>query len=134
NFAIAHCFLGLTYAGKQRWEEAIATLKKFVNLWQGSPIAVGYLGFAYGMSGQKDEALRMLDQLSKLSEQRYVSPLYKALIYVGLDKKDQAFEYLDKAYDERESWMVSLKTAPFMDTLRSDPRYEALLKKIGLEK
>ena len=134
NFAIAHFYLGLTYAVKERWEEAIASLKKFLNLWPGSPVAVGYLGFAYGMSGQEDEALSMLDQLSKLSQQRYVSSLYKALIYLGLGKKDQAFEYLDKAYDERESWMVTLKTAPFMDTLRSDPRYEALLRKMGLEK
>jgi tetratricopeptide (TPR) repeat protein len=134
NFAIAHFYLGLTYAVKERWEEAIASLKKFLNLWPGSPVAVGYLGFAYGMSGQDDEALSMLDQLSKLSQQRYVSSLYKALIYLGLGKKDQAFEYLDKAYDERESWMVTLKTAPFMDTLRSDPRYEALIKKMGLEK
>jgi eukaryotic-like serine/threonine-protein kinase len=134
NFALTYFFLGLTYAGKQRWKEAIVSLQKSVNLWQGSPIAVGYLGFAYGMSGQDDEALSMLDQLSKLSQQRYVSSLYKALIYGGLGKKDQAFVYLDKAYDERDSWMVSLKTASFMDTFRSHPRYEALIKKMGLEK
>jgi len=134
NFAIAHFYLGLSYAGKQRWKESIVSWQEFVNLWPGSPVAVGYLGFAYGMSGQEDEALKMLDQLSELSQQRYVSSLYKALIYLGLRKKDQVFEYLDKAYDERESWMVSLKTVPFMDTLRSDPRYEALIKKMGLEK
>jgi serine/threonine protein kinase/Tfp pilus assembly protein PilF len=134
NFALTYFFLGLTYAGKQRWKEAIVSLQKSVNLWQGGPIAVGYLGFAYGMSEQEDEALSMLDQLSRLSQQRYVSSLYKALIYGGLGKKDQAFEYLDKAYDERDSWMVSLKTASFMDILRSDPRYEALIKKMGLEK
>jgi serine/threonine protein kinase/lipoprotein NlpI len=134
NFAVAHFFLGLSYAGKQRWKESIVSLQEFVNLWPGSPVAVGYLGFAYGMSGQEDEALKMLDQLEELSKRRYVSSLYKALIYLGLGKKDQAFEYLDKAYDERESWMVSLKTVPFMDTLRSDPRYETLIKKMGLEK
>jgi TolB-like protein/tRNA A-37 threonylcarbamoyl transferase component Bud32/Tfp pilus assembly protein PilF len=134
NFAIAHFYLGLSYAGKQRWKESIISFQEFVNLWPGSPIPVGYLGFAYGMSGQEDETLKMLDQLSKLSQQRYVSSLYKALVYAGLGKKNQAFEYLDKAYDERESWMVTLKTAPFMDILRSDPRYEALIKKMGMEK
>ena len=134
NFALAYFFLGLTYAGKMRWKEAIISLQKSVNLWQGSPIALGFLGFAYGMSGQEDQALSMLDQLNKLSQQRYVSSLYKALIYGGLGKKDQAFEHLDKAYDERDSWMISLKTASFMDIFRSDPRYEALIKKMGLEK
>jgi len=134
NFAVTCFFLGLSYMGKERWEEAIASLKKFASLWQGSPFPIGFLGFAYGMSGQKDEATSMLDQLSKLSQQRYVSSFYKALIYAGLGKKDQAFEYLYKAHVERESWMVSLKVAPFMDTLRSDPRYEALIKKMGLEK
>ncbi|MBA4313676.1 MAG: hypothetical protein C0417_13720 [Chlorobiaceae bacterium] len=134
NFAVTCLFLGLSYMGKDRWEEAIASLKKFASLWQGSPFTIGFLGFAYGMSGQKDEAMSMLDQLTKLSQQRYVSSFYKALIYVGLGNKDQAFEYLDRAYDERESWMVSLKIAPLMDTLRSDPRYEALLRKMGLGK
>jgi serine/threonine protein kinase/Tfp pilus assembly protein PilF len=134
NFAITRFFLGLSYIEKEKWEEAIASLKIFASLWQGIPFPIGFLGFAYGISGQKDEALSMLDQLSKLSQQRYVSSLHKALIYAGLGEKDQAFEYLYKAYDERESWMVSLKVAPYMDTLRSDPRYEALIKKMGFSK
>jgi serine/threonine-protein kinase len=134
SFAVTCFFLGLSYMGKERWEEAITTLKKFASLWQGSPFTIGFLGFAYGMSGQKDEAMSMLDQLCKLSQQRYVSSFYKALIYVGLGNKDQAFEYWDRAYDERESWMVSLKAGHFIDTLRSDPRYDALLRKMGLEK
>jgi serine/threonine protein kinase/Tfp pilus assembly protein PilF len=131
NFAVTCLFLGLSYMGKERWEEAIASLNKFASLWQGIPFPIGFLGFAYGMSEQKDKATSMLDQLSKLSQQRYVSSLYRALIYTGLGKKDQALEYLNKAYDERESWMVSLKVATFMDALRSDPRYEALIKKMG---
>jgi len=134
NFAVTCFFLGLSYMGKERWEEAIASLKRFASLWQGSPFPIGFLGFAYGMSGQKDEALSMLEQLSKLSQQRYVSSFYKALIYAGLDRMDQAFELLYKAHDERESWMVSLKVFPLMDTFRSDPSYEVLIKKMGLEK
>ncbi|MCJ7457677.1 MAG: protein kinase, partial [candidate division Zixibacteria bacterium] len=134
NFAVTCLFLGLSYMGKERWEEAIASLKKFASLWQGIPFPIGFLGLAYGMSGRDNEALSLLDQLNEISQQRYVSSLYKALIYAGLGKKDQVFEYLDKAYNERESWMVSLKAAPYMDTLRSDPRSKALLGKMGLEK
>jgi len=134
NFAVTCLFLGLSYTGKERWEEAIATFKKLASLWQGSPFTIGFLGLAYGMSGQKDEAAGMLDELDKLSQHRYVSSFYRALIYTGLGKKDQAFEYLDKAYDERESWMACLKRCAFMDTLRSDPRYDGLLEKMGFEK
>jgi TolB-like protein/lipoprotein NlpI len=133
NFAVTCLFLGLSYMGKKRWEEAITFLKKITSIWQGNPFPIGFLGFAYGMSGQKDKAISMLDQLSTLSQQKYVSSFYRALIYTGLDQKDQAFEQLEKAYDERESWMACLKAAPFMDTLRSDPRYEVLLRKMGLE-
>jgi tetratricopeptide (TPR) repeat protein len=86
------------------------------------------------MSGQRDEALRTLDQLNEFSRKKYVSSFYKALIYIGLGNKDQAFENLNKAFDERESWMTALKASPMMDTLRSDPRCEALLRKMGLEK
>jgi serine/threonine protein kinase len=132
NFAVTCLFLGLSYMGKERWGEAIASLKKFADLWQSSPFTIGFLGFAYGMSGLKNEATSMLDQLNELSQQKYVSSLYKALVYIGMGKKDQAFEYLYKAHDERESWMVCLKVAPFMDTLRSDPRYDVLLMKMGL--
>jgi serine/threonine protein kinase/Flp pilus assembly protein TadD len=134
NFAITCFFLGLSYMGKERWEEAIGSLKKFASLWQSIPFPIGFLGFAYGMSGQKDEALSMLDQLSEISQQRYVSSFYKALIYAGLGEKDQAIEYLYQAYVERESWLVSIKAGPLMDTLRLDPRSKALLRKMGFEK
>jgi len=134
NFSLAYLFQGFNFVGKEMWKEAIASLKRFVALSMNSPIGIGHLGLAYALSGQTDEALKMLDQLNELSIKRYVSSLYKALIYGGLGKKDQAFEYLDKAYDERESWMATLKTAPFMDNLRSDLRFTVLLKKIRFEK
>ncbi len=134
NFSLAYLFQGFNLVGKEMWKEAIASLKRFVALSMNSPIGIGHLGLAYALSGQTDEALKMLDQLNELSKKRYVSSLYKALIYGGLGKKDHAFEYLDKAYDERESWMATLKTAPFMDSLRSDPRFTVLLKKIRSEK
>jgi hypothetical protein len=76
----------------------------------------------------------MLDQLKEISRQKYVSSFYRALIYTGLGNKDQAFKYLDKAFDERDSWMTSLKVTPLFDVLRSDPRFDLLLKKMGLEK
>jgi tetratricopeptide (TPR) repeat protein len=115
------------------WEEAIGASNKFMTLSQDNPFGVGTLGSVYAMSGQRYKALKMLDRLNELSQERYVSPFYRAIIYMGLGEKDQAFEYLEKAYLERESWMATLGTFPLLDSLRSDPRFTALLKKIGLK-
>ena len=134
NFSLVYLFLGWAYSAKAMWEEAIVASTKFVTLSQGSPFGVGTLGSVYGMSGQRYEALKMLDRLNELSQERYVSSFYRAIIYMGLGEKDQAFEYLEKAYLERESWMATLGTFPLLDSLRSDPRVTALLKKMGLEK
>ncbi len=63
-----------------------------------------------------------------------MSPFYFADLYALLDEKDQAFEWLDKAYEERSPMLVYLRNYPNVDKLRSDARFKALLKKIGLEK
>ena len=134
NFGVTYLFLGLSYMAIEKWEEAIVYLNRFKILWQDSPFPIGFLGYAYGMYGQKDKALKMLDELNECSRQKYVSSFYSALIYTGLGNKDQAFKYLDKAFDERDSWLTSLKVTPLFDVLRSDPRCGLLLKKMGLEK
>ncbi|GAG50475.1 unnamed protein product, partial [marine sediment metagenome] len=132
NFSIAHLYQGAAYADKAMWEEAITAWKKLVTLTGGSPFAVGYLGYGYAMSGQRDEALKVIDRLNELSKEKYVSPFSRALIYMGLGEKDQAFDYLAKAYKERESFLAFFKVWPFFDGLRTDPRFKALLRKMGL--
>jgi eukaryotic-like serine/threonine-protein kinase len=134
NFSLVYLFLAWTYSAKATWEEAIVASNKFITLSQGSPFGVGTLGSVYAMSGQRYKALKMLDRLNELSQERYVSPFYRAIIYMGLGDKDQAFEHLEKAYLERESWMATLETFPLLDSLRSDPRFITLLKKMGLER
>jgi hypothetical protein len=85
------------------------------------------------VSGDKDKALKVLDELLELSKQRYVSPYSIAEIYLALDQKDKGFAWLEKAYEERDYSLVYLKIALIADSLRSDPRYKALLKKMNLE-
>ena len=133
NFSIAHLYQGAAYADKAMWKEAIAAWKKLVTVTEGSPFAVGYLGFGYAMSGQRNEALEMIDRLRELSEEKYVSPFSYSLIYMGLGEKDQTFDYLEKAYEERESFLAFFKVWPFFDSFRPDPRFKALLRKMGLE-
>ncbi|MDD1778313.1 MAG: hypothetical protein LUQ65_09105, partial [Candidatus Helarchaeota archaeon] len=119
---------------KKMWTEAIAMLQKFVELSAESVIALSTLGMAYGSAGMKDEALKILERLDALSNDRYVGSFWRALVWLGLSKKNKALENLEKAYLERESLMASLKVWPLLDSLRSESRFIALLKKMGLEK
>ncbi len=74
----------------------------------------------------------ILNQLNALSKQRYVSPYDTALIHAGLRDKDRAFAWLERAYEERSVWLIFLKVEPSLDPLRSDPRFNDLLRRIGL--
>lgn len=136
NFGVAHFALGLAYEQKGAYKEAIAELQKAITASGGITVMTGALGHAYAVSGKRDKAQKVLDESKELSKQRYVSPYSIATIYVGLGEKDQAFEWLRKAYEDRSVWLIHLhlKADPRLDGLRSDPRFTALLKKMGLEK
>ncbi len=132
NFAYAHYRLGRTYMQKAMFGEAIVELQKAVALAGGSPFRVASLGQAYALSGKRGEALKILDELKELSKQRQVYPAVIAEIYVGLGEKDQAFAWLEKAYAERSGQLRHLKVEPAYDRLRSDPRFQDLLRRVGL--
>jgi len=131
NFSLAHFGLGLNYAQKGEFPEAIAEFQKARQL-EDKPVMIAWLGHAYGVSGKKGEAHKLLNYLKESAKQRYVSPFYIAIVYKGVGEKDQAFEWLQKAYEDGSGWLVLLKADPVMDPLRSDPRYQDLLRRIGL--
>jgi hypothetical protein len=89
-------------------------------------------GHVYAVTGKRSEARMVLDELKQLSTQEYVPATSMALIYAGLGEKDQAFAWLDKGYEERAFQMQSIKLEPRWDNLRSDPRFQDLLRRIGL--
>jgi len=72
-----------------------------------------------------------LQQLRELSKQRYVTPYLVAQIYVSLGDTDEALRWLEMAYRERAAWMVILKVNPRFDGLRSDPRFQDLLRRMN---
>jgi tetratricopeptide (TPR) repeat protein len=87
------------------------------------------LGFAYGMAGKKAEAQEILNKLAALAQRRYVSGLYFAIVYAGLKDNDHAIEYLKKAYDDRHPGLVLIRIEPMFDALRSDERFQQLVKR-----
>jgi DNA-binding winged helix-turn-helix (wHTH) protein/TolB-like protein/Tfp pilus assembly protein PilF len=132
NFWPAHWRLGDCYAQKHMPVEAIAALKKAVDLSDGNPAALVSLGYTYAIAGQRVEAMKVIDELQALSVQRYVSPANVAAVYAGLGETDLAMEWLEKAYEIRSRNVVWLKVWPQYDSLRADPRFADLLKRIGL--
>jgi len=86
------------------------------------------------MSGNIEKAHEILGELNKLVNRVYVSKYHLAPVQAGLGDKDKAFELLEAAYEERDVDLIYLKVDPKLAALRSDPRYELMLKKIGLEK
>jgi TolB-like protein len=134
NYAPAYARLGHAYLGKGSYEDAIRTLEK-AKSFEDSPERQGrfaFLAFAYAASGRIDRSRRMLQELKGIAEQRYIPPMNFALIYTGLNDKDQAFVFLEKAYAEHSQQLVSLKSEPLLDRLRSDPRFTDLMRRVGL--
>ena len=132
NFVPAYLYLGVAYLQKRMYDEAITSFQKGNQLAPYTTDMTALLGHAYAMSGKRDEALKILSELNELSKQQYVSPFGKAFIYVGLGEKDQTFKWLEKAYDDRIWLMGMLKVEPIFDPLRADPRFEDLLRRVGL--
>ena len=132
TFALAHQRLGMAYVGKKMHPEAIAEFKQAANNSNDAPLAIVSLGHAYAMSGNKKEALRVLAELKDMSQRRYVSAYSVSTIYAGLGEKEQAFQWLQKADDERNTEIVFMKVDPRLDPLRDDPRFQELVKKVGI--
>jgi TolB-like protein/tetratricopeptide (TPR) repeat protein len=133
DFAAAHYFLAWAYEQKGIYEETVAHLQRALTVSPGSPDTVGALGHAHGVFKRKEQARMALEELHKLSERRFVSAYDFAIIYVGLGETDQAFQWLERACEERSfSMLMSLKAEPRLDWLRSDARFQNLVRRVGL--
>jgi tetratricopeptide (TPR) repeat protein len=132
NFGGTHLFLGRAYTQKRMYEGALAELEKARDLLGHDPEVLSLIGNTYAVSGRRVEAQKVLQELQGLSKQRYVSPYHIAMVYAGLGEQDKTFEWLEKAYADREGRLTILKFAPEFDSLRSDPRYADLMRRIGL--
>ena len=120
------------YLQKRMYPEAIAALRAALSALERDPEVEGELGYALAVAGRRAEALAMLRDLGQLSATRYVSPYSVALIHAGLGDRDEALAWLEKAYDERSDYMPYLRLEPMLDGLRSDPRFAALVERVGL--
>jgi TolB-like protein/Tfp pilus assembly protein PilF len=130
--AWARVILGWAYEQKSMMKEAITEFQKSVSLWEGGSLPLSSLGHAYGIAGKKKEAQEILEKLLEKSRQIYVPAYDIAAVYMGLGEKNQAFEWLNKAYEERSHFLVYIKCDRRFDGLRSDPRFQDLLRRMNL--
>jgi serine/threonine-protein kinase len=133
NYAAAHRLLSLAYQGKGQFAEAIVENVKWGELTGNKVEASVTLAQLYAASGQKEEARRIIDDLQR--DPLVTDQVYRglALVYTALGENDRAFEFFEKSYERHEESILTLKVDPKVDPLRSDPRFEVLLKKIGIE-
>jgi serine/threonine protein kinase/TolB-like protein/Flp pilus assembly protein TadD len=135
NFAFVHMQLGQAYLQKSMYKEGIAEFEKELVVSPHHPYALSGLGYAYAVAGRSAEAQKVLGQLNAISEQKYVPAISRVGVYVGLGDKEKAFEWLGKAYEDRSigSSFATIKVDPVFDSLRSDPRFTDLLRRMNLQ-
>jgi len=132
HYPVTHWILGLLLRKMGRYEQAITEGEKGVNLSGGSPLISAALAQTFAEAGKRDQAIQILDDLTRLTELRYIAPYFFAGIYTGLGEGDRAIEYLEKCYEEHSHWLIYLHMDPGMDGLRSHPRFQDLLRRVGL--
>jgi TolB-like protein/DNA-binding winged helix-turn-helix (wHTH) protein/Tfp pilus assembly protein PilF len=132
NFPAAHLLLGESYVQKALQEQALTELQTAASLSGMSPLYLAQVAVANASAGKKTEALRVIAQLQALSSERYVSPYGLAQIYAALNDKEQTFKWLQTAYDDRAVWMSYLAVDPVFDAVRSDQRFQDMLRHIHL--
>jgi len=130
GFAVSHYELGQAFVQKGMYREGIAELQKAIALSGGSKTFRSHLAYAYARSGKKDEALEILNDVKTRSGDGFSNAAEIALVYVGLGDTNQAMIWLEKSYKER--FNPSLLMRPCFDPLRSDRRFQGLLRRIGL--
>lgn len=130
NFTLTHLWLAYAYAAKGQYAQAIAEYKEAVKLGEDATSTQIYLGYSLAMSGKRNEALGILKEMQTTT--KYVSPAELAILHAGLGDKEQAFAALERAYAAHDFQLQYLKNEASYDSLRSDPRFADLVRRVGL--
>ena len=133
NFPRGHEYLGLAYLEQGRYPEAIAELQKAVELSGRERWPLRDLGYGYAISGKRAEAQAVIKELVGKYEKGHAIGQDLAAVYAGLGDKDQAFAWLEKDFQTRSGLLGWTRWTPAFESLRSDPRFSELLRRIGLQ-
>ena len=129
----AHAAIGGTYRERRKFDEAIAAQRKATEVSGDNAAMLGWLGLVLGLGGRTAEARDVLGRLEVRATSTFIPPSSFAWTYLGLGETDRAFEWLDRAIEGRDQFMMPIKSYGFLDPIRSDPRFAALLRKMNLD-
>jgi TolB-like protein/DNA-binding winged helix-turn-helix (wHTH) protein/Tfp pilus assembly protein PilF len=130
KFPLAHLWLGRAYQAKGMFDQAMVEYQATDSALPDWPVTVAGIGNLQGYAKKDADARLTLARLDNISKTKYVTPYGVALVYAGMGDKDQAFHWLEKAFDDRANWLVWLRFDPRWDSIRSDPRYADLVRRI----
>ena len=133
NFGYAYSNLGLTYLAQGKVDDAIAAYQKVIAEPVSDPVDSATLGYAYTLVGNVRQAKEILTELLRQSKRRMCVPTGISILYMGLGNREKALEWLETAYEERDLYLRRIKVDPIWDALRAEPRFKAIVKKMGLE-
>jgi tetratricopeptide (TPR) repeat protein len=133
NFARAHLRLGMALVEQSQYKGAIAEYQKTREISGDTPQVTAHTAQALALSGKRPEARALLAELKQRATRQYVPPYSIALIHIGLGEHQAAFDWIEKAYSDRSSEMIYFKVEPMLAPLRSDPRYQDLLRRMRLD-
>jgi TolB-like protein/Tfp pilus assembly protein PilF len=132
HYALAHATLGWAHLLSGRPDQGLAALERALSLSPDSTLYLAQLGQAFALVGQAAKAREVLQRLEELAKQRYVSPYHMAYVHTGLGEQDRAMDWLERAYEERAGAVFGVKGSFLFTTLRSHPRFKALLRRMNL--
>jgi TolB-like protein len=132
EYFMLHFIAGRAYMRLNEHARAIAHLKQARKETGEMPLMDAALGLAYAVSGKKAETMKLAEAFKAAAKKRYIPPTYFGMLFAGLGDKDKAMMWLEKAYDDRADGLTWLNVEPMLDEVRSDPRFQDLIRRIGL--
>jgi len=128
--ALAHFWLGRVFQAEKKYDQAAAEYEAGLPDYIAVPPVLAGLGHMYGVIGRRADALNVLHQI-ETQKHAYVTPYAGALVYLGLGDKEKALAFLNRCVDERTNWLVWLLKDPRWDPMRSDPRFQEIVRRVG---
>jgi tetratricopeptide (TPR) repeat protein len=134
DYHIGYYTVGMTYILESKYYEGIEWFKKGLALSDEYPPILADIGRSYALAGEKYKTEKILRHLKQRAQKEHINPFQFAVLHSALDQMDEAFMYLEKAVEECDGGIFHILTVESIDNIRKDPRYDDVLKKMGLYK
>lgn len=123
--------LGFAYGQKKMYPEAVAAFQRVESQRGRQPLVISNLAWVYGLAGRTHEARKLIDELNEIARHRYVAPVLFVDAYLGVGDKETALSWIERGIEEHDQWLLFLKVEPCWDPLRSEPRFQAALRRMN---